>query len=211
MDILSFSRSISQLFFYIVTLYWVVTMKLLLSSGLCGMTPLQGTIVGGSYFIIVGMMQMVFEIGHLRTVKESIKGSTPLPRLCIEYYYSLLGMQGTTLLFSVCLMGAIWAKRPMGILGFAAWLTLYDVALLIVTSLLEVEMQAMKLKLNPLSWYGIACRLVGDPFWLAFVITHGLEVHMEMCPGARKRKVGSLGSAQDGALRLKFKVFDAGV
>ncbi|KAK6316444.1 hypothetical protein J4Q44_G00139680 [Coregonus suidteri] len=155
-------------------------MKLLLSSGMCGMTPYQGSIVGGLYFLMVGIMQMVFEFGHLRTARESTNnatGSLLLPQVSFDYYYSLLVLGGITLLLTLCMLGAVWAQQHKGILGFAVWLTLYDVILLVVTCLLQRQMQALGLELSVLEWYGVICRVMGDPFWLALVITHaGFEM-----------------------------------
>ncbi|XP_020314066.1 transmembrane protein 217 [Oncorhynchus kisutch] len=188
-------------------------MKLLLSSGLCGMTPYQGSIVGGLYFLMVGVMQMVFEFGHLRTAKESTNnftGSQLLPQVCFGYYYSLLILGGITLLLTLCMLGAVWAHQHVGILGFAVWLTLYDVILLLVTCLLQRQMQALGLELSVLEWYGVICRVMGDPFWLALVITHGLEVQIERHRlGTRQRKGGI--PKEGTQLKLKFKAFDSSV
>ncbi|XP_010885835.1 transmembrane protein 217 [Esox lucius] len=184
-------------------------MKLHLSSGLCGMTPRQGSIVGGFYFLIVGVMQMVFEFGHLRTTRESAHSTVPLqPQVCFNYYCSLLALGGITLLLALCMLGAVWAQQHVGVLGFAVWLTLYDVALLAITCLHHARMQASGLELSALEWYGVVCRIVGDPFWLALVITHGLELQME-----RHRPGGCKGGSPKEAarLKLKFKAFDSSV
>ena len=157
-------------------------MRLLLSSGFCGMSPLQGSIAGGSYFLIEGLMQVVFEFGHLRAAKEDMNTTVllNLPERCPPYYYLLLVMEILTLFLCLCLWGSIWAQKPMGILGFAVWLTLFDVVLVVVTSLLQEEKFAKGLvPLSSLSWFGIACRFVGDSFWLSFVITHGLKTYIE--------------------------------
>ncbi|KAJ8007452.1 hypothetical protein DPEC_G00117650 [Dallia pectoralis] len=179
-------------------------MKLHLSSGLCGMTPHHGSIVGGFYFLMVSIMQMVFEFGHLRITRDSTNSTGPAqPQVCFNYYYSLLALGGISLLLALCMLEAVWGQRHVGILGFAVWLTLYDVALVVIICLLQAQMQAVGLELSALERYGVVCRIVGDPFWLALVITHGLEVR-------RKRHMpGGHRNTNEGAqLKLKFKAFD---
>ncbi|KAM6985155.1 transmembrane protein 217-like [Aplochiton taeniatus] len=190
-------------------------MKLILASGLCGMSPRQGSIVGGLYYIMIGIMQVTFEFGHLRIASEKTKttGELLLSPVSFIYYYSMLAMEGSTLILSVVLLVALFSKRYVIILGFAVYLVLFDVGLVVILSLLEIEMKAVGLELSPLSWYGIVCRLVGDPFWLTFVITHGLEQHAKkLRPGQRQNKsLGPKGEKEEAEVKLKFKVFDSDV
>nr|XP_015222199.1 PREDICTED: transmembrane protein 217 [Lepisosteus oculatus] len=196
-------------------------MKIYLSKGLCGMSPRTGTIVGGLYFLMVGTMQLVFQCGHLHkaTIRVSEAGTPLLPVQCQYYYYALLGLDGATLLLAGLMLGSVWARRAAGLLGFAAWMILYEVASAILLALLEVEMQAAGSGLRPLEWFGVGCRLFCDPFWLALVVTHGLELHQEgqRRLGGQRQRAGPVvrargaGGLEGTSHKLKFKAFDSHV
>uniref|UniRef100_A0A3B4CU21 Uncharacterized protein n=1 Tax=Pygocentrus nattereri TaxID=42514 RepID=A0A3B4CU21_PYGNA len=193
-------------------------MKLLLANGLCGMTPDQGSLVGGMYFIVVGIMQLVFEGSHLCRATEyiaqaSLNTTTDssgnitmsyllLPRVSFLYYYALLSLQSITLVLVMVMLAGLWFQRARVILAFAVWLVLFDVAMVILISLLQVQMSTVGLMLSPLEWYGFVCRLLGDPFWLSFVITHGLLERSGA--GSRRQRGRNMMSTEKTRLKLNF-------
>lgn len=162
-------------------------MKLLLSNGLCGMTPQQGTIVGALYFIALGIMQLVFEVGHLRVFTEhntqaflsSNNSSSDNVALMYVYFYSLVTLESITLVLGVVLLVGVWFHCMSLILCFVLWLVPFDVAVVVLVSLLQVHIWTIGRMLSPLVRYAFVFRLLGDPFWLSFVITHGLQIRQK--------------------------------
>ena len=187
-------------------------MQLLLAEGFCGLTPHDGSIVAGLYFMMVGVMQMVFEIGNLHLAMAGpVNGTngTEVPSMGIHCYYSLIALESACVVMAMLMLVAVWSQRSEGMLGFATWLTLYDLALVAVIVLLHVEMRRVGLQLDSLAWCGVALRLATDPFWLVFIITYGLQLRVEKThhKEARRRKPIKEG----GADWVKFKGFDSGI
>ncbi|KAL2100253.1 hypothetical protein ACEWY4_004647 [Coilia grayii] len=186
-------------------------MKLLVAEGFCGMTPRDGSIVGGLYFVMVGVMQIVFEAGNLcNALAGPANGTngTEVPFTGIQCYYSLIALELFCVVMAVLMLASTWTQRSVGLLGFGVWLTLYDLALVAITSLLHIEMRKVGLKLESLAWYGVACRIATDPFWLVFVITHGLQLHEEKTHHEESRKKRTV-DHKPGV--VKFKGFDSGI
>ncbi|CAB1332322.1 unnamed protein product [Coregonus sp. 'balchen'] len=109
------------------------------------MIPHKGFIVGGLYFFMPSAHSQGEHQRHRLPASAQV---------CFDYYYSMRTLEGVTLLLALGMLGAVWAQWHVGILGFPVWLTLYDVALLLINSLLQVQMQAVGLKLSLLLWYG---------------------------------------------------------
>ncbi|KAG5272691.1 hypothetical protein AALO_G00168300 [Alosa alosa] len=186
-------------------------MQLLLAKGCCGMTPRDGSIVGGLYFMMVGVMQLVFEAGNLRIAMvgpANGTNGTEVPAIGIYCYYSLIALELVCIVMAGLLLASTWTRRFLGILAFGTWLILFDLALVAITTLLQVELRKVGLKLDTLAWCGVACRIITDPFWLAFVITHGLKLREEKTQqeGHRRRA-----TTEGVAGVVKFKGFDIGI
>lgn len=183
-----------------------------MARGLCGMTPHDGSIVGGLYFMMVGLMQLVFEEGNLRiALAEHANGTngTEVPEVAIQCYYSLIALETACVMMAMLLLVSTWTQRSDGVLAFAAWQILFDLALVVITALLQVEMNKVGLKLDSLAWCGVVCRIITDPFWLAFIITCGLQLREENTQHKEGRKKRAM--KENRPVVVKFKGFDSGI
>ncbi|MGH0167911.1 UNVERIFIED_CONTAM: hypothetical protein FKN15_058627 [Acipenser sinensis] len=178
-------------------------MRNLFAEGLCGVPPRTGASVCGLYTLVVCSMQVVFETGHMREVynrANSSLSSPPLPPDSIVYplYYTLLATNGLTLALALAMLLCLYRGRCWGLILFAAWLLLYAPLSIIIMVLIEVQLKLSALSLRSLEWFGLGCRLVGDAFWLVFVVTHAIELYQR----AAKAGGGARGVARGGRMLL---------
>ncbi|XP_063067298.1 transmembrane protein 217-like [Engraulis encrasicolus] len=186
-------------------------MQLLLADGLCGMTPRDGSIVGGLFFMMVGVMQLTFEAGNINLALAgpgNVTNGTWVPLSGLQCYYTLIAMETVCILMAMVMLAAVWTRNAWGLLCFGAWMTLFDLALVAIVSLLYLELKKVGLAIDSLAWCGLACRIITDPFWLIFIITYGLQLWEEKNQHKDVRKRRNTEGRPGG---VKFKGFDSGI
>lgn len=155
------------------------------TGGYCGMLPKTGSLVAGIYMILMTNMYIIFETAHLDRAKKHLRISD---NLVIYYYYAALLLAGLTYPVCFLLIYSVWFRNTTGMIAYIVWIILYDLANITILILTVLATHYT----HPLEWFGVACRLPVDCFWLSYIIIYTLMILESRSKGRMSLKIRRL-------------------
>lgn len=157
-------------------------MKNYFANGCLGVTPRGGSMVAAISMILVCIMHMVFEGGHLKELLRRVNATSVdspaqglaimMPYICYVTY----GLLSVTIIVCVILLVSAYLNIYKGLLVYVAWMLFYEVCRLILLVLSCIEMQKVEQPINELQWIGIGLRLPLQAFFMVYVVTFLFEL-----------------------------------
>ncbi|XP_069498564.1 transmembrane protein 217-like [Ambystoma mexicanum] len=166
------------------------------AAGCLGVTPRGGTIVAAVSMMLVSIMHMVFEGGHLKELVNRLNISVPesshqiLVNKMYYYCYITYGLLCLTIIICFVLLASAYLNIYKGVLVYISWMLFYELCRLIMLMLTYLDMHGVNQSLNEMQWVGIGLRLPIQVFFMVYVVTYLLEL-MESRgrPLLRRRRV----------------------
>ncbi|XP_067879691.1 transmembrane protein 217-like [Heterodontus francisci] len=158
-----------------------VKLKRLVAGEVCGLNAKEGTIVAGLFMLMVSIMQLIFEVGHLRHFKTMTNAGSA--NNSTNRYSSQLFCIGSiaficmTFIAVFLLFLSIWKEKFWGVGGYIIWIFIYELAQIcfLATALpYQVELPD---SVRALEWFGLTMRLISHIFWLMFVTVHAIDLY----------------------------------
>ncbi|XP_060089269.1 transmembrane protein 217 [Heteronotia binoei] len=159
------------------------------TNGFCGMLPKTGSIVAGIYTILMTNMYIIFETAHLDRAKKRLRITKDM---IIYYYYTALLLASLTYPVSFLLIYSVWNRNTKGMIVYIVWIILYDLANFTILILTFLAARYSPFSVHPLEWFGLACRLPVDCFWLSYVVIYTLMILESRSKGRVSLKIRRL-------------------
>uniref|UniRef100_H3BBA3 Uncharacterized protein n=1 Tax=Latimeria chalumnae TaxID=7897 RepID=H3BBA3_LATCH len=150
--------------------------------GWCGMSPRTGTQVAGLYMIMVCILYIVFETGHLKRARVFINGTEEgeirdQVLIILLYYYIALISASVTLLVCIMLLISCMKNHYKGVLAYIIWQILYDILNSVLLGLTESTLKKVDYYVSTIEWIGLGFRIAMDCFWLPYAIVFCMELY----------------------------------
>ncbi|XP_077190436.1 transmembrane protein 217 [Paroedura picta] len=159
------------------------------AGGYCGMLPKTGSLVAGIYMILMTNMYIIFETAHLnRAKKHQHTGDNPI----IYCYYSAVLLACLTYPICFLLIYSAWNRNTNGMIAYIVWIILYDIGNVTILIMTFLTGRNIQFSVHPLEWFGLACRLPVDCFWLSYIVIYTLMIFESRSKGRLSLKVRRL-------------------
>nr|XP_060629156.1 transmembrane protein 217 [Anolis sagrei ordinatus]XP_060629157.1 transmembrane protein 217 [Anolis sagrei ordinatus] len=153
----------------------------LCSGGICGLTPKGGCVVGGVYMILMTVMYLIFEFGHLERAllkmeASDARQSAGIVRIIPYCYYVAIGLACISFVVCMYFLYSVRKRDTVGLFIYLTWIIIYDVTNFIIVTLTSRAAKRANFSISPLEWFGLFCRILCDCIWLSFIVAYAMMI-----------------------------------
>uniref|UniRef100_A0A803TWI1 MARVEL domain-containing protein n=1 Tax=Anolis carolinensis TaxID=28377 RepID=A0A803TWI1_ANOCA len=153
----------------------------LCSGGVCGLTPKGGCVLGGAYMILMTVMYLIFEFGHLNRALYHLEASDTrhsvgIVRIIPYCYYVAIGLACVTFVVCIYFLYSVQKRDTVGLFIYLTWIIIYDITNFIIVTLTSRAAKRANFSISPLEWFGLITRILCDFIWLSFIVAFAMII-----------------------------------
>ncbi|KAJ7309540.1 hypothetical protein JRQ81_007588 [Phrynocephalus forsythii] len=128
--------------------------------GFCDMTPKIGSVVAGTYMILMTNMYLIFEVGHLNRSMSLLERVEPDPTLTIGWvipycYYVAIALALITFPITIFFIYSVYHQDTTGIFIYLGWVGFYDISNCVIITLTSMAAKTAAFSIHSLEWVGL--------------------------------------------------------
>uniref|UniRef100_UPI00398EC5F4 transmembrane protein 217-like n=1 Tax=Pristiophorus japonicus TaxID=55135 RepID=UPI00398EC5F4 len=147
---------------------------------LCGLNAKDGTILAGLFMLMISIMHIIFEVGHLMRFQLIIASNSTIGEMhsfnVEKYCITSITFVSMTMIAVFLLFISVWKEFVWGVGGYIVWIIVFEVTQIFILSFSVPYPYEPLRSMRALELFGLIMRLISHVFWMIFVSSHTIEL-----------------------------------